>query len=80
MNPVKLATSLVWRVRNYSETNDNTKLCCYHKNYKLVHVDHSMILDYLRSTAFVIGEDNLGFLPPTLATNQWVRVLACPGS
>ena len=57
---VKLAASLVWRVRNYPGINDDKKVCCYHKNHKLVYADQYMILNYLRSEVLKILEDKLG--------------------
>ena len=63
-------------MRNYSEATDNAKLYCYHKNYKLADVDQSMILDYLRSTDFSIGEDKLVFSLSELG-NKSTRSGAC---
>ena len=76
LSPVKLAVSLVWRARNYPETNDNAKLCYYNKNCKLARVDQSTILDCLRSTAFSIGEDELCFSPSEIGSKS-TRSGAC---
>ena len=76
LNPVTLAASFVSRIRKIPGTSDDSLICCYHSNYKLLNIAQAMILDYLRKTAFGIGENKLGFKPDEIG-NKSMRSGAC---
>ena len=63
LNLVMQASIIVWRLRNAPRTTDLTQLHAFHQNGKYSKITQIEIIDYLRSTANLIGEERLGFDP-----------------
>ena len=57
---VALAASLVWHILNAPGMNDDTPICCYHQNHKLMNMSQAQVLDCPRGTVVAIGEATLG--------------------
>ena len=70
MDPVVQAANIVWNLRNSHGTSDATQTHHYFSNNKLQTVKQGEVLDFLRATAYSIGEAQLGFHPSEIGNKS----------
>ena len=74
-----MCASIVHRLRQHTAANDQTPICSYaDTDGELKTFSQSQVLDFLRNTAFAIGEDRLGFHPNEIGTRS-IRTSAAMG-